>query len=226
MGDGSSSRAWLWKLHCISLPPGIFQHRSAIRWLNFCTRHARIVAHCSHSRDANSVSRIFFHELVRRINIWVFCLLGGPFLGPFVVAWLITAVNWRADFDVLAGLHGFSTILVVLLGDETLYDRHNPQPRQKGIWGKMKCILGITSAKAKGRPDIWTMRKNLLSTQIRPQIFFITVIYVVVLVACVIGVNVTISLLVAPPPYSFSASDQALSWIAPMVHISPDSPNI
>lgn len=162
-------------------------------------------------------NRFFFHERVRKFNIWVFCLLGGPFLGPFVAAWLITAVDWRADFGVLAGLHGFSTLLVILLGDETLYDQRNPCPREKGFLGKFKCLVGITGAKVAGRPSMMTVSKDILKIQIKPQIFFLTVIYVMVLVAWVIGVNVTVSQLVTPPPYSFSFSEQALSWIAPMI---------
>lgn len=161
--------------------------------------------------------RFFFHERVRRINIWVFCLLGGPFLGPFVAAWLITTIGWREDFGVLASLHGFSTILVILLGDETLYERDNPQSREKGTWGKIKCLIGLTGIKAKGRPSMMTVFKDLVQIQIRPQIAFLTVIYVMVLVAWVIGVNVTINQLVTPPPYAWSFSTQALSWIAPML---------
>lgn len=166
---------------------------------------------------AYRLDRFFFHERVRRINIWVFCLLGGPFLGPFVAAWLITAVSWRADYAVLAGLHGLSTVLILFLGDETLYDQRNPYPRKTGFFGKLKCIVGITGAKATGRPGMMTVFKDILKIQIKPQIFFLTVIYVMVLVAWVIGVNVTVSQLVTPPPYSFSFSEQALSWLAPMI---------
>lgn len=75
--------------------------------------------------------RFFFHERVKYVNLWAFCLLGGPFLGPFIAAWLIQVVSWRADYGVLAGLHGLSTLIVVILGDETLYDRNNPQRRAK-----------------------------------------------------------------------------------------------
>lgn len=147
----------------------------------------------------------------------MFCLLGGPFLGPFIAAWLIQAVSWRADYGVLAALHGLSTILVILLGDETLYDRANPQKRGTGLMARVKLLVGVTGHKAKGRPSFWKVTKNLLIIQIKPQIFFITVIYVMVLVAWVIGVNTTVSQLVLPPPYSFSPSALAASWVAPMI---------
>ncbi|KAK3049184.1 hypothetical protein LTR09_009603 [Extremus antarcticus] len=104
-----------------------------------------------------------FHERVKRINIWVFCLLGGPFFGPFVAAWLITEVDWRTDFGILAALHGFSTLLVVFLGDETLYDRKNPQPRERGLWGRFTRLTGIAGLKAQGRPGVMTVLRDLIS---------------------------------------------------------------
>lgn len=42
-------------------------------------------------------------------------------------------------------------------------------------------------------------------------------IYVMVLIAWVIGINTTISQLVVPPPYSFSSNAEAASWVAPMI---------
>ena len=40
----------------------------------------------------------FFHQRARMVNVWVFCLMGGPFLGPFVSSWLLLKLDWRADF--------------------------------------------------------------------------------------------------------------------------------
>lgn len=64
---------------------------------------------------------------------------------------------------------------------------------------------------------MWTVIKDIVGIQIRPQILYITVIYIMVLIAWVIGVNTTISQLVVPPPYSFSGQAEALSWLAPIV---------
>ena len=161
--------------------------------------------------------RYFFHERVRYTNLWVFSLLGGPFLGPFLAAWLIQVVSWRADYGVLAGLHGLSTLLVVVFGDETLYDRSNPQKRPTGFLARLKLLVGITGYKTEGRPSPLKVVKDMLAIQVKPQIFFITVFYVMVLVAWVIGVNTTLTQLVLPPPYSFSASALAASWVAPMI---------
>lgn len=159
----------------------------------------------------------FFHERARRVNIWVFCLMGGPFLGPFVAAWLESVVSWRADYGFLASLHVLSTLLVVFLADETLYDRPNPRSKEPGALGRIKLIIGLTGMKAIGRSNMWTVCKDMWNIQIKPQIFFLNVVYIMILIAWIIGINTTISLLVIPPPYSFSAAAEATSWLAPLI---------
>ncbi|KAI7373533.1 hypothetical protein KC328_g16577 [Hortaea werneckii] len=161
----------------------------------------------------------FLHERTSRVNILVFCLLGGPFLGPFLAAWLIQAVDWRADFGVLASLHGLATLSIVFLGDETLFNRRDPPPsRDNGVVAKLKLLTGITGGMSKeGRPEIWPVLKDILTIQLKPQIFFITVVYVMVMIAWVIGVNNTVSQLRLPPPYRFSGAAFACSWLAPIV---------
>lgn len=154
---------------------------------------------------------------MRYTNLWVFFLLGTPFLGPFFAAWLIQVVSWRADFVVLAALHGFSTLLVVLLGEETLYDRSEPQKNSAGLTGRVQLLIGIFGYRVQVRPSLAKVAKDLLVIQVKPQIFLITVVYVMVLVAWVIGLVTTISQLVLPPPYSFGPSALAAMWIAPMI---------
>lgn len=161
--------------------------------------------------------RFFFHERVRFTNLWVFFLLGTPFLGPFIAAWLIQVVSWRANFGVLAALHAFSTLVVMFLGDETLYDRSDPQKRATGLLGRVKLLTGISGYKVQGRPSLAKVVKDLLVIQVKPQILLLTVVYVMVLVAWMIGLVATVSQLVLPPPYSFGLSALAAIWVAPMI---------
>lgn len=120
----------------------------------------------------------FFHERTRRVNIWVYALLGGPFLGPFLSSWFILGVSWRADFGILAAFHGFTTVLIVLFGEETLYQRNTDMPavvREKGILGRIKLLTGITGAQnTAGRPEILVILKDIITIQIEPQIFFLS----------------------------------------------------
>ena len=117
----------------------------------------------------------FFHERTRKINIWAILLIGGPYVGAFVASWLITAVSWRADWGVCAALYVLSTFVVIFIGDETLYDRGNPQPRQKGPYGRFKILTGWTGLKeSKIRPKLWVVCKDLFIIATRPQILFLT----------------------------------------------------
>ncbi|KAI9739730.1 MAG: hypothetical protein M1834_006449 [Cirrosporium novae-zelandiae] len=114
----------------------------------------------------------FFHERARKINIWTLCLATGPCLGSFISGLLIEIISWRACFGVLAGIYGLSALLVVFLGDETLYDRgeSDPQPSGKGFVNKFLLLTGIAGARATGRPGTWTVIKDLSSLFILPQL--------------------------------------------------------
>lgn len=143
--------------------------------------------------------------------------MGGPALGPFISAWLVTAISWRAIYGFLAALHGLSMLIVIFLGDETLYDRANPQPVEGGFFGKVKLLLGITGGKMKGRPTLWSVSKLIVHLQFKPQILFITTIYITILFAWVTGVTTTILEILEPPPYSFGPDSVALAFLGPLV---------
>jgi hypothetical protein len=108
-------------------------------------------------------------------------------------------------------------LIIVAIGDETLYDRGKPVPKPSGMGGRISLLLGLAGTKVKTRPSLMTVTKDLLIIQIKPQIFFLTVIYVLMLVCWVIGIVSTWSQLVLPPPYLFSPSKFALSYLAPMI---------
>lgn len=50
-----------------------------------------------------------------------------------------------------------------------------------------------------------------------PNSIATAVIYTMVFIAWVIGVNTTVSQIVLPPPYSFSTTAEAVSWVSPMI---------
>ena len=143
--------------------------------------------------------------------------MGGPSLGPFISAWLVTVISWRATYGVLAGLHGLSTLIVIFFGKETLYDRKDPQLREMGSRGRIKLLLGIAGFQAKARPSIWEVIRHLVDIQLKPQIFFISTIYVMMVVMWVTGVTTTITEILTPPPYSFNQQAIALSFLGPLI---------
>lgn len=111
----------------------------------------------------------YMHERPRKINVWVVCILGGPFLGPFLASWLIEVLSWRAVFGVLAGLHGFALLVLFLLGDETLFD----QGRYRVKGNRVKSLIGLVAV-PEDRPRVYTVLKDVIAIQFRPQILFIS----------------------------------------------------
>ena len=115
----------------------------------------------------------FFHERTIRINLWAFSFVFGPFLAPLLSAFAVETISWQACYGILAGMYGLSALILVLFGDETLYDRKNPQPHLSNRTGganRFLLLIGYSGAKAQGRPTIWSVSKHILELQVKPQI--------------------------------------------------------
>ena len=91
-----------------------------------------------------------------------------------------------------------------------------PETKKSGMLERIKLLTGITGFQSKGRPKIWDVTRHIVNIQFKPQIFFLSVIYITVLFAWVVGVTTTITEILVPPPYSFSEQGIALSFIAPL----------
>jgi MFS family permease len=114
----------------------------------------------------------FFHERARKINLWAFTFLVGPYLGPLIAGQLISKISWRQDFGVLAAFYGFSTLLIVFLGEETLYDRDSQvqAPKQKGILHKIKLLTGYAGWRTSGRPTLAKIFRHVLAISWLPYL--------------------------------------------------------
>lgn len=120
----------------------------------------------------------FFRDHARKVNLWGYCFLAGPFLGPFVSGLLITKIHWRATYGVLAALYGFSSIVVTIFGDETLFDggeetQQISLPEKKGLVRKSELLTGVAGARVKGRPSIATIFLHTISIGLRPHVLVI-----------------------------------------------------
>lgn len=114
----------------------------------------------------------FFHERTRKINFWCVCFLIGPVFAPFMSSLILSKVGWREDFAVLAGMYGLSLLIVIILGDETAYDRRNPHNNLKpgGAGGRLALLTGVIGWKTKGRPGLGSVFLQIIQVQTRPQI--------------------------------------------------------
>ena len=70
---------------------------------------------------------------------------------------------------VLAGFYGFSTLLVILIGKETLYDRENNRVPTAGA-SRISVLTGVAGVKATGMPRMMDVFKHLFELLICPQL--------------------------------------------------------
>jgi MFS family permease len=161
----------------------------------------------------------FFHERTRKINIWAFSFLIGPYLGPFLSGFILLGLDWRHTFGVLCGLYGFSVLMIILFGDETLHNREGFQlPKEHGIMGRIKRLTGISGIQhQQGRPGVWEVTKDLFGLLGRPYLLIPGLCFITFQTMWTIGIVSTISQFVKPPPRLFSNVATALIFLAPMV---------
>lgn len=172
----------------------------------------------------------FFHKRARKINIWAFSFFCGPFLGPFISGLLVERISWRAVYGVLAGLHGLAVLLIVIFGDETLYDRIIPvaDTPSRGVTGLRRLtkrpnrvlrLVGHKPPASTVRPSLWTSTKHTFQIAVLPQLLLPTAIWTCIDFMWAIGIITTITQFVKPPPYLFSDSATALIYLAPFTGV-------
>ncbi len=142
-------------------------------------------------------------------------------MGPFIAGFLIQKINWRQDFGVMAAFHGFAIILILLFGEETLYDREHPENNTlpTGIVGRIQQLTGIAGIKATGRPALRTVFKDLMALGVLPHLVLPSAIFLLVIYMWAIGITTSVTQFVKPPPYLFSDTAAALLYFGPMVGV-------
>lgn len=116
-----------------------------------------------------AVRLTLIQERTRKVGLWTFLVLVGPLIGPFVSSFLLEVVSWQLDMGILAMIYGLSTALVVLLGEETLYNRQSSHKPTAGS-SRLSVLLGIAGAKAKNQTSLVSMSKYLARMSIKPQL--------------------------------------------------------
>jgi hypothetical protein len=183
----------------------------------------------------------FFHERARKVNIWAFSFLVssclgcmnngnanklqiGPYMGPFISAFVSEGLRWRDNFGVLAGFYGFSVLMVVFLGDETLYNRDTTEHKTASspILERIYRLTGVAGVRnCAGRPGLWEVTKDLFSLLLRPYLLLPTFGFTTWITMWTIGIVSTVTQFVKPPViaggYGFNNTATALIHLAPMI---------
>ncbi|OJD35361.1 mfs transporter [Diplodia corticola] len=161
----------------------------------------------------------FFHERTRKINIWCVAFLVGPIFAPVMSSLILSKVGWREDFAVVAGMYFLSLLLVIVMGDETAFDRRNTGNNIKscGIRGRLELLTGVAGWKTKGRPSLRSVFVQIFQVQIKPQMLLPATGFYMVLVMWTIGFVTTLSQILYPAPYFFTPAQVGLFYLAPCI---------
>lgn len=101
--------------------------------------------------------------------VWAVSISLGPIMGQLISSFLLSATSWRWNMSILSTIYGISTILVIVFGEETLYDR-GAAVNAAASSSRIHILLGIAGARTKNRPSIISVFKHLIQIVIRPQL--------------------------------------------------------
>lgn len=119
----------------------------------------------------------YFEEHARKIGIWGWSILIGPYFGPFLSSMILHNIHWRESFWIVVGIVGFGLLLVIFLMEETTYDRVVPEnnpPQPEGCFKrKLFALVGITGHRMKGRPSLCQGTWELIMVFVKPQFYML-----------------------------------------------------
>ncbi|KAG0134955.1 major facilitator superfamily domain-containing protein [Tuber indicum] len=167
----------------------------------------------------------FFEEHVRKLGIWGWSILIGPYFGPFLSSFIVSTLKWRTAFWIVSAFVGLGIILIALLLDETSFDRinlSNNPPRPVKNWKyKLQALSGVYGYRAKGKPSLWQGCVEIWRVFNKPQ-FYTLFFYHGVTYMWSVGINGSLVLFLVPPPpkgYGFDSVGIGLIYFAPMIGI-------
>ncbi|KAG6906435.1 hypothetical protein DXG01_013940 [Tephrocybe rancida] len=100
-----------------------------------------------------------FHLQARKLNVWTMGFIISPFLSPFALGFLVARANWRWTYGVGSMYSAVVVALIVLFGEETIYDRTVkpiPERPSTGLRYRVETLIGITGVKMAKYRASWT----------------------------------------------------------------------
>lgn len=156
-----------------------------------------------------------FHLQARKLNTWTMGFILSPFLSPFAFGFLVARANWRWSYGIGSIYGAIVVALIILLGEETMYDRTVrpiPEPTTIGLQYKIETLLGITGHKMSKYRESWASAVWAPFKVVwRPHLLMI-LIFEAMLFGFSIGINVTNAVFLgSPAPVGFGWSEFAVA---------------
>ncbi|EKM53342.1 uncharacterized protein PHACADRAFT_259649 [Phanerochaete carnosa HHB-10118-sp] len=168
-----------------------------------------------------------FHLQARKLNIWTMGFVASPFLGPMAFGFLVARANWRWCYGIACIFGAIVLALVVLFGEETMYDRslENPRPYplpKSWVRRRLELLIGIAGARmAKFRASWKDVSIIWVHLVWRPHIFGI-LLFEAMLFGFAIGISVTNGVLLShPPPVGYGLDQMRIAgcYATPIVGV-------
>ncbi|MDI1488690.1 MAG: hypothetical protein OHK93_007966 [Ramalina farinacea] len=157
----------------------------------------------------------FFHEHARKINIWSAFITVSPYMGPLIAAFIITKLNWTWPFWIFTIETGLCLIGIILFLDETYYDRRIPLDKQPARRSKVLRLIGVEQFRSRHlRNSFWQAMIRPAKAIVKPTVF-ISCAYFLFTFAWTVGINTTLSIIIAPL-YDFGPKQIGFLQFAPV----------
>ncbi|KKK12518.1 hypothetical protein AOCH_000045 [Aspergillus ochraceoroseus] len=158
----------------------------------------------------------FFHEQARKINIWSGFIVLSPYMGPLFAAFIVNTQIWQWAFGVYSIETGLCLIAIILLVDETYYDRKNHEFELVPNAPRWKRMLGIQQRQTKYiKNTVLDAAMRPITVILKPVVFWATLYYLLTF-AWVVGINTTLSIFLTPL-YGFGPKQIGFFYFTPVV---------
>ncbi|KAJ7913533.1 MFS general substrate transporter [Mycena leptocephala] len=158
-----------------------------------------------------------FHLQARKLSVWTFGFIVSPFLSPFAFGFLVARTSWRWAYGAGTIYGALVCLLIVLFGEETMYDRTLkpiPEPQTTGLRYRIETLIGITGIKmAKLRASWYEAVASPLRVLWRPHLLGM-LLFEGMLFGFGIGINVTNAVFLGTPkPFGFQLTPYAIAGL-------------
>ncbi|KAK3680828.1 major facilitator superfamily domain-containing protein [Podospora appendiculata] len=160
----------------------------------------------------------FFHERVRKINIWAAFFVLSPYAGPLLAAFMIEKLDSSVPFWVFFALNALALGLIVVFLEETYYDRSIPADAQPARGTRLARLTGVAQWRSRHLRNTFSQACwRMVSVGLKPTVAIACLFYILTF-AWAVGINTTLAIFVTPL-YGFGPKQVGYFYFTPVVAV-------